>query len=174
MRTVLAVTLTSAVVVSMLIARAAPRTLQSRSATAGGPLTIEQLIDIRHPSSAMWSPDGRHVLFVWDRAGISKVYVADVQGGAAPRELTGAGSQLTGAFWSAERSALMVPKNGDLWRVPIDGAAASAVWTTPAVESNIVPSPDGARVAFVRSVSGTESAAAAGARGNRGRAAAGG
>ena len=43
-----------------------------------GGLTIDQLIDIQHPSNAMWTPDGRHVVFVWDRAGVSKVYVVDL------------------------------------------------------------------------------------------------
>jgi dipeptidyl aminopeptidase/acylaminoacyl peptidase len=113
------------------------------------PLTIEQLIDIRHPSNPMWSPDGRRVVFTWDRAGVSKVYVADPSGGA-PRELAEAGATLAGAFWSSDGRALMVPKNGDLWRVPIDGSAASAVWTTPQQESGIVASPDGTHVAFVR------------------------
>src|ERR1051325_8042536 len=98
--------------------------------TSGG-LTIDQLIDIRHPSNPMWSADGRHVVFVWDRAGVSKVYVADVPtawaSAAAPRELPAAGSQLTGVFWGSD-GALMVPGNGDLWRVPLDGGGASAVW----------------------------------------------
>src|SRR2546423_1591074 len=71
------------------------------------PLTVEQLIDIRHPSSPMWSPDGHHVASVWDRAGVSKVYVSDLSG--SPRELTDAGSQLTAAFWSADGTALFVP-----------------------------------------------------------------
>ena len=121
---------------------------------AAGGLTIDQLIDIRHPSSPMWSPDGRHLVFVWERAGVAKIYVADasISGAlaAAPRELAAAGTQLGGAFWSTDGRALMVAKNGDLWRVPIDGGAASAVWTTPAPETAIVPSPDGSRVAFVR------------------------
>src|SRR5262245_5511982 len=100
---------------------------QAPSATKA--LTIEQLIDIRHPSAPMWSPDGRHVVFVWDRAGVSKVYVSDLSG--APLELSGAGPSLANAFWSSDGRALMVPKDGDLWRVPIDGSAASAVWKTP-------------------------------------------
>jgi len=61
-------------------------------------LTIEQLIDIRHPSNPMWSPDGQSVVFVWDRAGVSKVFVAraaeaGTNGGPAPalRELSEAG-----------------------------------------------------------------------------------
>jgi dipeptidyl aminopeptidase/acylaminoacyl peptidase len=149
---------------------AAPAAQQART----GGLTIEQLIDIRHPSAPMWSPDGRSVVFVWDRAGVSKVYVGDPSGASAPRELREAGSGLGGAFWSADGKALMITRAGDLWRVPIDGSAASAVWTTPAAESGMVPSPDGSRVAFVRS----SAAAAAGARsgdggGGRGRGGAG-
>lgn len=114
------------------------------------PLSIDQLIDIRHPSNPMWSPDGRSVVFVWDRAGVSNVYVAPASGSQPPRELAGAGSSLNGAFWSTDGQALMVPRDGDLWRVPIDGSTASAVWTTPEAETGIVASPDGNRVAFVR------------------------
>jgi dipeptidyl aminopeptidase/acylaminoacyl peptidase len=144
--------------------------VRARQPQPSGNLTIEQLIDIRHPSNAMWAPDGRHVVFVWDRAGVSKGYVVDAAGQAAPpRELSAAaGAQLTGAFWSADGRALMVPKNGDLWRVPIDGSAASPVWTTPGVESSIVPSPDGARVAFVRSAAGSAASAQAGRGRGRG------
>jgi dipeptidyl aminopeptidase/acylaminoacyl peptidase len=142
---------------------------------AAGPLTIDQLIDIRHPSSPMWTPDGRHVVFVWDRAGVSRIYVADVPISGAlaapPRELSAAGTQLTGAFWSTDGRALLVGKNGDLWRVPIDGSAAAAVWTTPQTESNITPSPDGNRVAFVRSAANSSrppGSAPAGRGGGRG------
>ncbi|HXI28576.1 MAG TPA: hypothetical protein VNG89_09140, partial [Vicinamibacterales bacterium] len=175
MKSLLTVTLASAVVVSMIIAQAATRRSPAASASpAGASLSIEQLIDIRHPSNPMWSPDGRHVVFVWDRAGVSKVYVADVAPAGAPRELAGAGTQLAGAFWSADGAALMVPKNGDLWRVPIDGSAASAAWTTPGVESNIVPSPDGKRVAFVRSAANAAPADTGTGRGGRGRGGAGG
>ena len=55
---------------------------------AGAPrLTIEQLIDIRHPSSPVWSPDGRRVAFMWDRAGVADWYIADyvAEGGRGSR-----------------------------------------------------------------------------------------
>jgi dipeptidyl aminopeptidase/acylaminoacyl peptidase len=126
------------------------RAEQATSAPARGRLAIDQLIDIRHPSNPMWTPDGKSVVFVWDRAGVSKVYLASAAGSGAPRELPGAGSSLNGAFFSADGRALLVPRNGDLWRVPLDGAAAAAVWTTAGAESSIAGSPDGTRVAFVR------------------------
>src|SRR2546425_9559054 len=128
---------------AFLIVHAAPQAPATRK-----PLTIEQLIDIRHPSNAMWSPDGRHVVFVWDRAGVSNVYVSDLTG-SAPRELKDAGASLNGAFWTSDGRALMIPKDGDLWRVPIDGSVASAGWATPQQETSIFAAPDRTRVAVV-------------------------
>ena len=52
------------------------------------PLTIEALIDIKHPSAPQWSPDGRHVAFTWERAGVSSLYVAAADGAAPPREVS--------------------------------------------------------------------------------------
>src|SRR5258708_35861241 len=91
------------------------------SAPRAGALTIEQLIDIKHPSAPMWAPDGNHVVFQWERAGVATIYAADATAtrGAAPRELAGAGSQLAGAFWGAD-GALMVARGGALRRVPVD------------------------------------------------------
>jgi dipeptidyl aminopeptidase/acylaminoacyl peptidase len=114
-------------------------------------LTIEQLIDIKHPSNPMWSPDGKRVAFVWERAGVSNLYVADAAAGGEPKALTSypAGS-IGNAFWSADSSKVYFARGGDLWQVAASGAAPAAVWTTPAPESNINPSPDGSRVTFVR------------------------
>ena len=112
-------------------------------------LTIDQLIDIKHPSMPMWSPDSRNVVYLWDRAGVSHVYAANAESGA-PRLLEQAGPSLNGAFWSPDSRALMTIRDGDLWRVPIDGTSASAIWTTPEIESNIISSPDAMRVAFFR------------------------
>ena len=33
-------------------------------------VTIEQLIEIKHPSDPVWSPDNKRVVFTWDRADI--------------------------------------------------------------------------------------------------------
>ncbi len=89
-------------------------------------LTIEQLIDIRHPSNPAWSPDGRQVTFTWDRAGVPARYVSDLDG-RPPRELPAA-----------------APAAGGRGR----GGAGSAA------EMDAVASPDGTRAAFVRSANG--------------------
>ncbi len=115
-------------------------------------LTIEPLIDIKHPSSPVWSPDGHHVAFVWERAGVGNLYVADADTpGRVPRALTSnTDGQMGGAFWSRDGQTLYFPQHGDLWQVAATGGAPRAVWTTPTPETSIVPAPDGARVAFVR------------------------
>src|SRR4029079_13688432 len=75
--TVLTLTLGAVVAIVETSGRQSP-------ARAGGNLTIEQLIDIRHPSRPVWSPDGRHVAFLWERAGIANIFVADVAASSAP------------------------------------------------------------------------------------------
>jgi dipeptidyl aminopeptidase/acylaminoacyl peptidase len=114
-------------------------------------LTIEQLIEIKHPSNPIWSPDGRHIAFAWDVAGVSNFYVADASRQGQPVALTSfPEGQIEGAFWSRDGQTLYFLHGGDLWQVSIGGAEPRPVWTTTAPETNIVPSPDGKRVAFVR------------------------
>ena len=136
----------------MLIVQAAP---QPAPAPAGGRLTIEQLIDIRHPSNPVWSPDGQHVAFLSERAGIANMLVADVSSSSSTpdgaRALTRyADGQGAGFFWSADSQRVYFPRQGDLWQVALSGGDPVAVWSTPQAESSITVSPDGARVAFVR------------------------
>jgi dipeptidyl aminopeptidase/acylaminoacyl peptidase len=115
-------------------------------------LTIEKLIDIKHPSNPVWSPDGRHVAFIWDRAGISNLYVADAGGnGIQPVAVSHfTEGSLTSAFWSHDSTVLYFPHHDDLWQVSASGGEPRPVWTTPAPETDIVMSPDGKQVAFVR------------------------
>jgi dipeptidyl aminopeptidase/acylaminoacyl peptidase len=115
-------------------------------------LTIEQLIDIKHPSDPLWSPDGKHVAFVWDRAGVSNFYVANADGQGQPVALTTfSDGQVNGAFWSQDGSVLYFPLGGELWQVPVAGGQPpSPAWTPETREMGVVPSPDRRSVAFVR------------------------
>jgi len=118
-----AVVLVGAVAMGAVMAR-------SHAAAAPSGLTIEQLIDIKHPSAPTWSADGRQISFTWDRAGVSERYVSD-----------------------------------------LDGRPPHVAPQAPATRSEGVASPDGARLAIVKSAGGAaapEPTPAAG-RGGRGR-----
>jgi dipeptidyl aminopeptidase/acylaminoacyl peptidase len=115
------------------------------------PVTIEQLIDIKHPSNPVWAPNGKYVAFIWDRAGVSNLYLASSSGGGQPAPLTSfPEGGVEDIFWSQDSRTVYFAHTGDLWQVAVTGAGPKPVWTTPAGKSNFVPSPDGARVAFVR------------------------
>jgi dipeptidyl aminopeptidase/acylaminoacyl peptidase len=171
-----AIALVLSVGVLVFLVEAAPRQTAARATST---LTIEQLIDIRHPSNPAWSPDGRHVAFLSERAGIANIFVADVSGSSAAstgaRALTRfADGQGAGFFWSADSSRVYFARSGDLWQVAVIGGEPSAVWSTPQAENGITPSPDGTRVAFVRSTTPAVAGAAAAPAGRGGRGAGGG
>ena len=56
--------------------------------SSNGRLTIEKLIDIRHPSNPVWSHDSKRVAFLWERAGVTDLYVVAVDGSAKPVAIT--------------------------------------------------------------------------------------
>ena len=88
-------------------------TAAAQSVGGAHKLTIEQIIDIKHPSQPIWSPDGKHVAFVWDQGGIENLYLA----GDYTR--TGWPATMEGAVRSGYLAADAVARN------LIPGAAAS-------------------------------------------------
>src|SRR5207253_966324 len=116
------------------------------------PLTIEQLIDVKHPSNPVWSPDGKRVAFLWDRADVVNLYVANSDGTSEPVALTSYPEGKVGdVFWSKDSSTIYFSRGGDLWQgAAVGGQPPRAVWTTPTAEVEFSPSPDRTRVAFVR------------------------
>src|SRR5207237_9170753 len=108
-----------------------------------------------HPSNPIWSPDGKHVLYLWDRAGVANLFVANADGHSLPQALTSfPEGQVQGAFWSRDSQKVYFPHDGDLWQAGIAGGARKPVCTTAARESYIVHSPDATRVAVVRQAVG--------------------
>src|SRR6266511_2834985 len=103
--------------------------MRAAAPAADGALTIEKLLDIKHPSSPVWSPDGRRVAFVWERTGVQNLYVSDLgsagvaasAAAAAPRALTTfPAGEIGGHFWSSDNAAVFFARGGDLWRAPLD------------------------------------------------------
>ena len=79
---------------------------QTRTSAHKSQLTIEQLIDIKHPSDPIWSPDGKRIAFVWDRAGVANLFVVNVDGRGQPMPLTSfTQGQIEGAFGVRETEA---------------------------------------------------------------------
>src|SRR6478752_5326844 len=65
-------------------------------------LTIDQLIQIKHPSGHQWTPDGSHVWFTYDDGGVNNVWAAPADGSGPPVALTSYpdGQNGGGGFWS--------------------------------------------------------------------------
>ena len=125
--------------------------LEAQSASRKSALTIEQLIEIKHPSDPVWSPDNKHIAFIWDRADIKNLYAANADGSGAPLALTSfPEGGVADAFWSEDGESVYFVHEGELWKVPSAGGPAKPTWSNPAQGSGFVPSPDGKRVAFLR------------------------
>ena len=123
----------------------------AQNSTKSSKLTIEQLIEIKHPSNPVWSPDGKHVVFTWDRAGVGNLYVANADGHGQPQALTSfPEGQVEGTFWNEDGDTVYFPHDGDLWQVPVSVGIPKPVWSKQDRGTDIVPSPDSRRVAFVR------------------------
>ena len=69
---------------AVLVASIGSAALAAPPGFTQGRLTIDALIEIKHPAQAAWSPDGEQIAFVWDRAGVQNVYVVG-SGQGAPR-----------------------------------------------------------------------------------------
>jgi dipeptidyl aminopeptidase/acylaminoacyl peptidase len=128
--------------------------LAALSARAQPSLGIDALVDIRHPSGPVWSPDGMRLAFIWDRAGVQNVFLIDLGGAEprTPRALTSFDAgDVSGLFWSADGAEVRFGRDGDLWSAgAAPGSGARRLWTTAEPEGNFAPSPDGKRVAFAR------------------------
>src|SRR5687767_855705 len=93
-------------------------------------LTIDALIDIKHPSDAIWSPAGRQIAVLWRRAGVQDVWVINVDTPGSLRRLTQHSDGLVQEpFWSRDGSAVHFVRQGALWQAQVDGKVAPRpVW----------------------------------------------
>jgi dipeptidyl aminopeptidase/acylaminoacyl peptidase len=141
--------------------------IRAQPPASAGAITINSLLDIRHPSRPVWAPDGSRVAYVWDRGGVQNVFVmslrstegategakADAAPGASPTPLTHFDAELIDMLaWSMDGTKLFFSRGGDLWSVDMTrtGAEPRRVWTLPASANAITLSPDSRRAAFER------------------------
>ena len=97
-RTVVAVVAIAAATLTLQAGSAPQARPQAAAAPANtaGKLTIDKLIDIKHPSAAQWSADGKSITFSWDRAGVVTRYSVSADGSSAPVPLAANGAAPAG------------------------------------------------------------------------------
>ncbi|HZS54640.1 MAG TPA: prolyl oligopeptidase family serine peptidase [Bryobacteraceae bacterium] len=123
----------------------------ARPANTSGQLTIDRLMQIKHPLSPLWSPDGRYIAFVWDEGGVGNLYVVGTSGDKTPKRLTHlTEGQIAGAFWSKDGALLFYPSEGTLWQVALADGNAQPVWQPSLRGRDFALAPDGTQIAFVR------------------------
>jgi len=124
---------------------------QAPKPRASSKLTIEQLIQIKHPSGHQWTPDGSHVWFTYDSGGINNVWVAPANGSGPAMPLTtyADGQSGNGGFWSKDGQTFFFQRDGGLLAVAVKGGAPHAAWPSAAHARDFALSPDGTRIAFV-------------------------
>jgi dipeptidyl aminopeptidase/acylaminoacyl peptidase len=124
---------------------------QATKLRAPSSLTIEQLIQIKHPSGQQWTPDGRRVWFTYDSAGIDNVWIAPADGSSPARPLTtyADGQSGNGGFWSKDGQTFFFSRDGGLLAVSTTGGAPRTAWASAAHARGFSLSPDGTRIAFV-------------------------
>ncbi len=120
-----------------------------RGPSAAHAITIDDLIDIKHPSNPVWSPDSTLIAFTWERTGVANLYVVPADASRQPAALTSDGQPVAGVFWSADSRLVYFTRSGTLMQVPADAAQPPApVWTQPPGRGLTV-SRDGVRAAYV-------------------------
>src|SRR5215212_4585025 len=138
--------------IALAAGAALPGAAQLRGAqgSTAQPITIEQLIDIKHPSNPVWSRDSKRIAFTWERAGVANLYVVPTDGSTPPLQVTKEGVP-GNVFWSPDSRSLLFFRGGSsLMRLPLDGGAASPV---PSAGNYTIRSPsvsrDGTRMVYL-------------------------
>lgn len=126
------------------------------AAAAEGPrgsITIDRISEIKFPSNAAWSPDGKMVAFLWDAAGKQDLFA--VTPGQKAIALTGFPvdpDMLTadiGSFAWVSANEILFAKDGQLWTVsPTSPKPTRFAGLTDA--ANFTLSPDRKEMAFTR------------------------
>jgi dipeptidyl aminopeptidase/acylaminoacyl peptidase len=128
--------------------------ISAQTSAANNPrLTIDQLIEIKHPSNPIWSPDNKHIAFIWDRTNVANIYVVPADGRTQPVALTSfREGQINQIFWNRDSQIIYFARAGSLWQVSISGGPAKLAWSSSGHDSEFTPSPDFGSIAIVRRI----------------------
>jgi dipeptidyl aminopeptidase/acylaminoacyl peptidase len=137
----------------LVIATAGPASMTCAQQEPRGSITIDRIADIKYPTDAQWSPDGKTLAFLWDAAGNQQLFV--VRAGDAPIALTNFPLDPDllicdiGHFEWAADDEILFNKGSQLWRVSTSSRSSSPLEEFQGVSSFSL-SKDKKQIAFVQ------------------------
>jgi len=119
----------------------------------GAAITLDDVMAVRFPSEVQWSPDSKHVAFVWDVGGRRNLYLVPADGSSPPRQLTQFaqdGPELSEPQWSSDSAQIAFVREALLYvTVVASGETKSLAGGEKAAALGPRWSPDGKRLAYV-------------------------
>ncbi|MGN7930562.1 S9 family peptidase [Sphingopyxis sp. 22461] len=133
-----------------------PRSLQSPRSADAKPVSVDDLFTTARSESAVWSVDGKSIIFNSDREGRMNIWSRPVDGGL-PRKLSDSGMREGGVEAAPDGRTILFAgdKDGrqifDLYSLSVGGGDAVNLTATDDIsETAGLPSADGRFVAFAR------------------------
>ncbi len=111
-------------------------------------ITLDEILAIKHPDPARWSPDGAWIAWRWDDGGLVQLWVCRADGSQQARISTGDTS--AGAFDWAPDGRLAYSQGGHIWIARPGAELPRALTRGQTADSSPRWSPAGNRLAFVR------------------------
>lgn len=111
------------------------------------PITLDDVLHVRHPGPPAWSPLGDAIGFLWNDGGLTHLYTVSPEGGAPPLQVS-RGEVSVGAFHWSRTGDLVYAQGGRIWLAPRGGEPRPL--TGGGRDSTPRFAPDGSAVAFLR------------------------
>ena len=103
----------------------------------------------------VWSPDGRYVMYMSERGGVSNIYRTAWDGSGKEERLTMSPQSQFPRSVSPDGKFLSFVQDNDIWMLTLDSTSKTfPFFTSPATEANPVFSPDGHYLAYETNESG--------------------
>jgi len=105
----------------------------------------------------IWSPDGKQILFSWNRKLGAQLYLKNADGSGSEEEVAdvGAGLPVNAWDWSLDGKYLLVRKGNDLWYLSWPGRVAKPLLQVKWTVQNAQFSPDGRWIAYASNETGS-------------------
>jgi len=119
------------------------------------PISLEDVLAIRATGAPGWSPEGSRVAFSWGVGTETSLWVADAAstepagtGAESPRQVSPL-TDRSASVLSPDWSQMAYVSKKAIWRIPLGGGQPVQLAEEEGKYSNLVWSPDGAKIAFM-------------------------